>query len=78
MGEAETEWHKMVVIQLFCFTILMIPFLLIFAKFFIRIFKKTNAKLDKIKYTLILIGAGTMLPDFIHRGVEQLGSSSGS
>ena len=62
---AEAEWHKMVVIQLLYFTILMLPFLLIFAKFFIRIFKNASAKIDKIKYTLILIGAGTMLPDFI-------------
>lgn len=65
VGGAEAEWHKMVVIQLLYFTIFMIPFLVIFTKFFISIFKKATSKNDKIKYTLILIGAGTMLPDFL-------------
>lgn len=65
LATSEGEWHKMSVTQLVWFTLLMIPFILIFIRFFVGIFKKASERIDKIKYILILIGAGTMLPDFL-------------
>lgn len=65
LASSEGEWHKMSVTQLVWFTLLMVPFIIVFVRFFIGLFKKANEKTCKIKYVLLLIGAGTMLPDFL-------------
>lgn len=65
LAQSEGEWHKMSVTQLAWFTLLMIPFIVIFVRFFINIFKKAEKTFDKAKYIFVLIGAATMLPDFL-------------
>lgn len=65
LAQSEGEWHKMSVTQLAWFTLLMLPFIVIFVRFFINIFKRSETIVDKAKNIFILIGAATMLPDFL-------------
>ena len=61
----ESEWHKMNILQMGCFVVLMLPYLMIFIRFFKGLFKKAATAVDKWKYFFVLAGACTMLPDFL-------------
>lgn len=65
LATAEWEWHKMNIIQMIIFSVLFIPYIVIFVKFFARLFKNATSKLNLFKYIIVLIGSLTMLPDFL-------------
>ena len=65
LSTSESEWHKMNVFQWGFFTILFIPFIVIFVRFFINVFKQTNKLRERFKYLCVLLGSLTMLPDFL-------------
>ncbi len=65
LATAEWEWHKMNFVQMILFTLLFVPYIIIFVKFFVRLFKNATSKLNLFKYVIVLIGSLTMLPDFL-------------
>ena len=65
LATSEAEWHKMNLFHLGFFTILFIPYIVIFVRFFKDVFKSAVTLNDKMKYIVILLGALTILPDFI-------------
>lgn len=65
LATSEEEWHKMSVTQLSYFTILTLPFIIIFIRFFAGIIKRAKSALDRFKYIILLLGALTMLPDYL-------------
>ncbi len=64
LGEAEESLRKINIVQFPVFTLLFLPYIAIAAKFFYRLIKNAETKVEKWKYVIVLIGAGTMLPDF--------------
>ena len=65
LGAAEESLRKINIVQFPIFTLLFSPYIMIAAKFFYRLIKNAETKVEKWKYVIVLIGAGTMLPDFI-------------
>lgn len=65
LSEVEHEFHMKNLCEIILFAILMIPYIVYLIKFFIRLFKVSKKTLDKIKYVIVMIGPGTMLPDFL-------------
>ena len=65
LATSEAEWHKMNLFHLGFFTVLFIPYIVIFVRFFKDVFKSAVTLNDKMKYIVILLGALTILPDFI-------------
>lgn len=61
----EFEWHKMNIMQMSCFVVLIIPYIVIAVRFFKGLLQKAIEKKEKLTYAMVIIGAGTMLPDFI-------------
>lgn len=65
LGAAEESLRKINIVQFPIFTLLFLPYIMIAAKFFYRLIINAKTKVEKWKYVIVLIGAGTMLPDFI-------------
>lgn len=65
LGTSEDALQKINYTQLPIFTILCFPYIVVTIKFFMRLFRRAERALQRWKYTIILLGAGTMLPDFI-------------
>lgn len=65
LSETETGWRLINIIQLSIFTVLFMPYIVITIKFFKRVLQKSQTKVQKFKYWIVILGAGTMLPDFL-------------
>ena len=61
----ETEYHIKNFVQFPIFLVLMAPYLVIGGRFFKRVIAAAETKLDKLKYVIVAIGAGTILPDLL-------------
>ncbi len=62
---SESEMKKINIVEYPIFTVFMLPYIIITIKFFINVFKAAATKVEKFKYLVVLLGAGTMLPDFL-------------
>lgn len=65
LSETENELRKINIVQFPIFTFMCLPYIIITIRFFSKVIKRANTKIDKIKYSVVIIGAGTMLPDFL-------------
>lgn len=65
LSASEADLHMINLVQLPIFTVLCMPYLVMFWKFFSGLIKSVNTKLEKFKYLIVAIGSFTMLPDFL-------------
>lgn len=61
----EHEYHMKNLAEIILFALFMLPYIIIFFKLMVRVFKNANSKADKWKYALLYLGALTMLPDYL-------------
>ena len=65
LSEREWKFRLQNIVQFPIFVILMLPHIIITVRFFRNILKSAPTKLEKAKYLLVAIGAGTILPDLL-------------
>lgn len=65
LSGVEHEYHMKNLAEIILFALFMLPYIIIFFKLMVRVFKNANSKADKWKYALLYLGALTMLPDYL-------------
>lgn len=65
LNDAEIGLRKVNHLQTPIYLLCMLPYLVIFVRFFVGLFRKAATSLEKWKYLLFLLGAATMLPDYL-------------
>lgn len=63
--EDEWVWHTKNYVETPIFIILFSPYLMIAFHFFKTLIKSARTKIEKLKYVMILLGAGTIVPELI-------------
>ncbi len=65
LTDSEWELRKYNIVQTPFFLLICLPYLIMLIGFFVRLIRQAEGKTEKWKYLFLLIGSGTMLPDFI-------------
>ena len=65
LGNSEAALHKINFTQFPVLVLILAPYWITAGKFFANIFRQCKNKCEKFKYSIVLLGAATMLPDFI-------------
>lgn len=65
LGNSEASLHKINFTQFPVLVLILAPYWITAGKFFANIFRQCKNKCEKFKYSIVLLGAATMLPDFI-------------
>lgn len=65
LSGVEHEYHMKNLAEIILFALFMLPYIIIFFKLMVRVFKNANSRADKWKYALLYLGALTMLPDYL-------------
>ena len=65
LSDREVVWKKINIVQVPVFIVIMLPYIVILWKVFKGIFKGCTKGIDKLRYIVMLIGIGTMLPDLL-------------
>lgn len=65
LSEKERAYHLQNAVELPIYLVLICPYILIMVRFFKELVRSQNNRIDKMKYIVIAIGSGTILPDMI-------------
>lgn len=65
LSDSEENFARMNRVQLPVFLIATVPYLIILLYILCKCIRDGNTKMEKLKYFILLCGAGTMLPDFL-------------
>lgn len=65
LSEREIPFRLMNLLQFPVFLVLMFPFIIFAVKLFKNIYHAAQTNVDKIKYIIVFIGAGTIIPDLL-------------
>ena len=65
LSEVEHEFHMKNLAEIILFALFLFPYIIMFFKSMIRVFKSCDKGIDKLKYAAVYLGSLTMLPDYL-------------